>query len=145
MTKEPYLQMPKSRAHVWSEHLLSNYLQKSGHMRKLIHTKQPFEISIWTPSWELYILLSPLIFPTILGGRDVIICIFQTSFWTQKGYTTTSYPLCWWMVKWDVNPHILTAGTVFYLCFSSWYKRKMKENLKDEILVFQITERVKWL
>lgn len=49
-------------------------------MRKLIHTKQPLQNIYLDTELRALHLLSPLIFPTILGGRDVIICIFQTSF-----------------------------------------------------------------
>lgn len=80
MTKEPCLQMLKSRAHVWNEYLLSNYLQKFGHMRKLIPTKQPLQNIYLDTELRALHLLSPLLFPTSLGGRDVVICIFQTSF-----------------------------------------------------------------
>ena len=49
-------------------------------MRKLIPTKQPLQNIYLDTVLRALHLLSPLIFPTSLGGRDVIICIFQTSF-----------------------------------------------------------------
>lgn len=71
MTKEPCLQMPKSRAHVRGEHLLNKELRSSGHMRELGPTKQPLQNICQALDIMLSVLHppSPLIFPTSLRGR----------------------------------------------------------------------------